>query len=343
MPVMETRVLGRTGVQVSPLCLGAMMFGAWGNTDHDDSIRIIHRALDGGINFIDTADVYSRGESEEIVGRALAGGKRDHVVLATKVHGTMGDDPNEFGNSRRWIMQEVDNSLRRLGTDWIDLYQIHRPEFDTDLDETLGALTDLVRAGKIRYLGSSTFPASMIVEGQWVAEKRGRERFACEQPPYSIMVRGVEADVLPVCKSHGMGVIPWSPLAGGWLTGRYRKDQAVPTSRRSALVPHRYDMALPGNQAKLEAAEQLAQLAEQAGISLIHLALAFVIRHPAVTAAIIGPRTMEQLESQLGADEVELSDEVLDRIDEIVPPGTNLNPSDAGWENPALAPAARRG
>jgi aryl-alcohol dehydrogenase-like predicted oxidoreductase len=339
---MEMRPLGRTGVKVSPLCLGAMMFGAWGNTDHDDCVRIIHRALDAGINFIDTADVYARGESEEIVGKALAGGRRDHVVLATKVHGTMGDDPNEFGNSRRWIMQEVDNSLRRLGTDWIDLYQIHRPELDTDLDETLGALTDLVQAGKIRYLGSSTFPASMIVEGQWVAEKRRRERFVCEQPPYSILVRGIEADVLPVCREYGMGVIPWSPLAGGWLTGRYRKDQELPTSRRAALVPHRYDMSLPGNQAKLAAVEQLAQLAEQTGISLIHMALAFLIRHPAVTAAIIGPRTMEQLESQLGADEVELSDEVLDRIDEIVPPGTNPNPRDAGWENPWLAPEARR-
>jgi aryl-alcohol dehydrogenase-like predicted oxidoreductase len=339
---MEMRPFGRTGVKVSPLCLGAMMFGAWGNTDHDDCIRIIHRALDAGINFIDTADVYARGESEEIVGKALAGGRRDHVVLATKVHGTMGDDPNEFGNSRRWITQEVDNSLRRLGTDWIDLYQIHRPEFDTDIDETLGALTDLVRAGKIRYFGSSTFPAAMIVEAQWVAEKRGRERYVCEQPPYSILTRGIEADVLPVCRSYGMGVIPWSPLAGGWLTGRYRKDQEVPTSRRAALVPHRYDMSLPGNQAKLEAAEALAQLAEQTGISLIHLALAFVIRHPAITAAIIGPRTMEQLESQLGADEVQLPDEVLDRIDGIVPPGTNLNPRDAGWENPALAPEARR-
>ncbi|MGZ4174375.1 MAG: aldo/keto reductase [Solirubrobacteraceae bacterium] len=339
---MELRPFGRTGVKVSPLCLGAMMFGAWGNTDHDDSIRIIHRALDAGINFIDTADVYARGESEEIVGKALAGGRRDHVVLATKVHGTMGDDPNEFGNSRRWITQEVDNSLRRLGTDWIDLYQIHRPELDTDLDETLGALTDLVRAGKIRYFGSSTFPAAAIVEAQWVAERRGRERFVCEQPPYSILVRGIEADVLPTCERYGMAVIPWSPLAGGWLTGRYRKDQEIPTSRRAALVPHRYDMSLPGNQAKLEAAERLAQLAEQTGISLIHLALAFVIRHPAITAAIIGPRTMEQLESQLGADEVELSDEVLDRIDEIVPPGTNLNPQDAGWQNPALEPQARR-
>jgi aryl-alcohol dehydrogenase-like predicted oxidoreductase len=339
---MELRTLGSTGVKVSPLCLGAMMFGAWGNPDHDDSIRIIHRALDAGINFIDTADVYSRGESEEIVGQALAGGRRDNVVLATKVHGTMGDDPNEFGNSRRWIVREVENSLRRLGTDWIDLYQIHRPEDDTDIDETLGALTDLVRAGKVRYVGSSTFPASRIVEAQWTAERRGRERFVCEQPPYSILVRGIEADVLPTCRRHGMGVIPWSPLAGGWLTGRYRLGQDVPTSHRAERVPRRYDMSLPGNQRKLEAADALAGLAEETGITLIELALAWAIRHPAVTAAIIGPRTMEQLESQLTAPDVELSDDVLDRIDEIVPPGVNLNPSDSGYQNPALEPAARR-
>jgi aryl-alcohol dehydrogenase-like predicted oxidoreductase len=318
------------------------MFGAWGNEDHDESIRIIHRALDAGINFIDTADVYARGESEEIVGKALAGGRRDNVVLATKVHGEMGDDPNEFGNSRRWIVREVDNSLRRLGTDWIDLYQIHRPEEDTDIDETLGALTDLVRAGKIRYAGSSTFPASQIVEAQWVAERRGRERFVCEQPPYSILVREVENDVLPTCLRYGMGVIPWSPLAGGWLSGRYRKDRELPTSRRAQMIPRRYDMSLPENQRKLEAADALAALAEEAGMTLVELAIAFVIRHPAVTAAIIGPRTMEQLESQLPAAEVELPDELLDRIDEIVPPGLNLNPADRGWQNPALAPEARR-
>ncbi|MEA2276239.1 MAG: hypothetical protein QOC78_1199 [Solirubrobacteraceae bacterium] len=339
---MELRTLGRTGVKVSPLCLGAMMFGAWGNTDHDDSIRIIHRALDAGINFIDTADVYARGESEEIVGKALAGGRREHVVLATKVHGSMGDDPNQFGNSRRWITTEVDNSLRRLRTDWIDLYQIHRPESDTDVDETLGALTDLVRAGKIRYFGSSTFPADQIVEAQWVAERRTRERFVCEQPPYSILVRGVEADVLPVCQRYGMGVITWSPLAGGWLTGRYRADREMPTSHRADRIPQRYDMSLPGNQRKLEAAETLARLAEDAGISLVDMAIAFVLEHPAVTSAIIGPRTMEQLESQLGAADLSLPTDVLDRIDEIVPPGTTLNPTDAGWQNPALAPAARR-
>ena len=339
---MELRPLGRTGVQVSPLCLGAMMFGAWGETDHDESIRIIHRALDAGINFVDTADVYSRGESEQIVGKALAGGRRDSVILATKVHGSMGDDPNEFGNSRRWIVREVENSLRRLGTDWIDLYQIHRLEPDTDIDETLGALTDLVRAGKVRYIGSSTFPASQIVEAQWVAESRGRQRFVCEQPPYSLLVRGVEEDVLPTCLRHGMGVIPWSPLAGGWLSGRYRKDTDVPTSRRAQMIPRRYDMSIPENQRKLDAADALARLAEEAGMTLIELALAFVIRHPAVTAAIIGPRTMEHLESQLPAASVELSDEVLDRIDEIVPPGTNVNPADAGWQNPALEPEARR-
>ena len=338
---MEHRTLGRTGMYVSPLCLGAMMFGDWGNKDHDESIRIIHRALDAGVNFIDTADVYSRGESEEIVGKALKG-RRDDVVLATKVHGTMGDDPNQFGNSRRWIVKECDASLRRLQTDWIDLYQIHRPELDTDIDETLGALTDLVRAGKVRNIGSSTFSQSMIVEAQWTAERRGRERFVCEQPPYSILVRGVEAEVLPTCRRYGMGVIPWSPLAGGYLSGRYRKGQDAPTSTRAKRLPHRFDLSIPANQAKFDAADKLAQLAEEAGMTLIQLALAFVINHPAVTSAIIGPRTMEHLESQLAALDVQLSDDVLDRIDEIVPPGINLNPVDAGWSNPYLEPAARR-
>jgi aryl-alcohol dehydrogenase-like predicted oxidoreductase len=341
---MNLRNLGNTGVKVSPFCLGAMMFGAWGETDHDKSIAIIHRALDAGINFIDTADVYSRGESEEIVGKALTGGKRDNVILATKVHGTMGDDPNEFGNSRRWIVKEVENSLRRLRTDWIDLYQIHRPEQDTDIDETLGALTDLVRAGKVRYIGSSTFPASQIVEAQWVADKRARERFVCEQPPYSMLIRSVENDILPTCRRYGMGVIPWSPLAGGWLSGKWRLDAPEDElkSRRSAMMASRYDLSIPGNQRKLEAADALAKLAGEAGITLIEMALAFVIRHPAVTAAIIGPRTMEHLESQLTAADVELSDDVLDKIDEIVPPGTVVNQADTGWNNPALEPEALR-
>jgi aryl-alcohol dehydrogenase-like predicted oxidoreductase len=339
----ETRYLGRTGVSVSPLCLGAMMFGGWGNPDHDDSIRIIHRALDAGINFIDTADVYSRGESEEIVGKALGGGKRDNVVLATKFHGTMGDDPNEKGNSRRWIMREVENSLRRLGTDWIDLYQVHRHDPWTDLDETLGALTDLVQAGKVRYIGSSTFQPSVIVEAQWAAERRGRQRFVCEQPPYSMLVRGIEAEVLPTCQQYDMGVIPWSPLAGGWLSGRYRLGQDLPESRRAERIPQRYDMSIPGNQRKLEAADALARLAEEAGMTLIEMAIGFVIQHPAITAAIIGPRTMEQLESQLPAVDVKLTGDLLDKIDEIVPPGTNFNLADGGYTPPALEdPTLRR-
>ncbi len=333
---MNLRLLGRTGVKVSPLCLGAMMFGAWGNPDHEDSARIIHRALDAGLNFIDTADVYSAGESEEIVGKALAG-RRDHVVLATKVHSGMGPDANQRGNSRRWIIAECENSLRRLGTDWIDLYQVHRPEPTTDIDETLGALTDLVRAGKIRYFGSSTYQAHELVEAEWVAERRNRERFSTEQPPYSIMVRSIEDDVLPVCQKYRIGVLPWSPLAGGWLSGRFRKGQDLPATHRAQWVPGRYDMSLPGNQRKLEAAEQLAVLAEEAGMTLVTLALAFVLQHPGVTSAIIGPRTMEQLETQLGADEVVLGADVLDAIDQIVPPGVNLEVSDAGYVSPGVA------
>jgi aryl-alcohol dehydrogenase-like predicted oxidoreductase len=338
---MNYRTLGWTGLRVSPLCLGAMMFGSIGNTDHEDSIRIIHRALDAGINFVDTADMYSYGESEEIVGKALKG-RRDHVVLATKVHVAMGSDPNEQGNSRRWVIQECENSLRRLGTDWIDLYQIHRPDQSTDIDETLGALSDLVHQGKVRYIGSSTFPAADIVEAQWVAERRGRERFVCEQPPYSLLVRGIEGEVLPTTERYGMGAIVWSPLAGGWLSGRYRANMEAPKSKRSQRIPNRYDMSAPANQLKLEAAEKLAILAEESGMTLIHMALAFVIRHPAVTSAIIGPRTMEHLESQLGADEVMLSDEVLDAIDEIVAPGTNLNRFDGGWVPGALSDSKLR-
>ena len=339
---MRSRTLGRTGVHVSPLCLGAMMFGAWGEPDHEEGIRIIHRALDAGITFIDTADVYSRGESEEVVGKALAGGRRDGVVLATKFHGAMGDGANQAGNSRRWIFQEVEASLTRLRTDWIDLYQVHRWDPWTDHEETLGALSDLVSQGKVRYVGTSTYPAAQVVRAQWVARERGLQRYVCEQPPYSLLARGIEADVLPTCLEHGMGVIPWSPLAGGWLSGKWRKGAGDLTSRRSAMMPQRYDLSLPENQAKLEAADALGALADEAGLSLIDLALAFVLRHPAVTAAIIGPRTMEQLESQLGAADVRLDDALLDRIDEVVAPGTNVSATDAGWVNPALEPGARR-
>lgn len=339
---MEMRTLGRTGVTVSPLCLGAMMFGVWGNPDHEDSIRIVHAALDAGINFVDTADVYSQGESEEIVGKALAG-RRENVVLATKAHGPMGEDPNQRGNSRRWLVREVENSLRRLQTDHIDLYQIHRPAPDTDVEETLDALTDLQRAGKIGYFGSSTFPASQIVQAQWAAEKRHSGRFVTEQPPYSLLVRGIEREVLPVCQEYGMGTLVWSPLAGGWLSGKWRKGQDLPQSRRAGRMPARYDLSDPANQRKLDAADALAELAEKSGTSLVELAIAFVIRHPGVTSAIIGPRTMDQLTSQLPAADLVLSDEVLDAIDAIVPPGTNLNAVDAGYAPPALTePALRR-
>jgi len=340
---MRMRTLGGTGIKVSPYCLGAMMFGAWGNPDHGESIRIIHAALDGGINFVDTADVYSAGESEEIVGQALLG-RRDDVVLATKAHAQMGEDVNMGGNSRRWIVREVENSLRRLQTDYIDLYQMHRPDPDTDIDETLSALSDLVRSGKVRAIGSSTFPAEQIVEAQWIAQDRGHARFRCEQPPYSVFVRGIEASVLPICQKYGMGVIAWSPLAGGWLTGRYRKDKEVDmNSGRPQRLPQRFDPSLPGNVAKLDAVEELIKIAADAGCSLTHMAMAFVTAHRAVTAAIIGPRTMDQLEDLLAGADVVLDDDILDRIDQIVPPGVTLNTADAGWQPPALTdPAARR-
>ena len=337
---MEYRPLGRTGVQVSKLCLGTLMFGAWGNVDHGDSVRIIRRALDEGVNFVDTADVYSAGESEEIVGKALKD-RRDDVVLATKFSSPMGEDPNRRGVSRRWIIAEVENSLRRLGTDWIDLYQLHRPDPETDIDETLGALTDLVQQGKVRYIGSSSCSAGEIVEAQWAARDRRLERFRTEQPPYSLLVRGVELDVLPTARRHGMGILTYSPLSGGWLSGSWSADSA-PTSPARQWVTARFDMSLSENQRKLEAVQQLAKVADEAGVSLIELAIAFVVNHPAVTSAIIGPRTMEQLESQLPAAEAELDAATLDRIDEIVQPGVNLNPADTSYGGHVLTPGFRR-
>ncbi|MGH9306778.1 MAG: aldo/keto reductase [Acidimicrobiales bacterium] len=339
---MKYRTLSRTGVKVSSLCLGAMMFGQWGNPDHDDCVRIIDTALDAGINFIDTADVYSAGESEEIVGRALAGSKRDNVVLATKAHAPMGKDRNQTGNSRRWIISECEASLRRLGTDWIDLYQIHRPDPTCDIDETLGALSDLVHSGKVRYLGSSTFPAEEIVEAQWVAERRGRERFICEQPPYSILARGIETSVLPTCERHDMGAIVWSPLNGGWLTGRYRKDQPAPSGGRAARLPARYDFSVPANAAKLDAVEKLVALAAQSDLPMTHLALGFVLRHPSVTSAIIGPRTMEQLHDQIPTADLMLSDDIMNAVDAIVAPGLTIHPDDNGYQTPAISTPWRR-
>ncbi len=318
-----------------------MMFGAWGEPDHDESVRIIHRAVDAGINFIDTADVYSFGESEIIVGKALAGLDRDKIVLATKVHSPMSGDPNEQGNSRRWIIAECENSLRRLGTDYIDLYQIHRPRPDIDIDDTLSALSDLVHQGKIRYAGSSTFQPSQVVEAQWTAERRQRERFRTEQPQYSMLMRGIEAELLPVCQRYGMGVLSWSPLAGGWLSGAFG-DGRKNTSRRSAMLPERYDLTRPENQAKLAAVIELQKLADEVGLPLISLALAFVLSHPGVTSPIIGPRTMEQLEAQLEATDIRLEASVLDRIDAIVPPGRNVGGEDPGWTPPAVEQAKLR-
>lgn len=333
------RPLGRTGVLVSPLTLGAMNFGAPGATGEAESIEIVHAALDAGINVVDTADVYTRGRSEEIVGKALAG-RRDDVILATKFHGRLGDDPNHFGNSRRWIIREVEASLTRLQTDHIDLYQVHRPEEGTEIDETLGALTDLVHQGKIRYFGTSTFLPGQLVEAQWVAEKRGRERPVTEQPPYSILARGAETEVLPLAQKHGLGVLPWSPLAGGWLSGRSATEAA--DSPRRARRPDRHDPRLPENVLKAAAVERLSKLAADAGITLVQLALAFVLEHPAVSSAIVGPRTPAHLEAALAALDVRLPEDVLDEIDRIVPPGVTLNPADAGYQPPSLTDAARR-
>ena len=333
---MKYRTLGRTGIKVSPYCLGAMMFGGMGNADHEESVRIIHKALDAGVNFVDTADAYSGGESEEIVGKALLG-RRDDVVLATKAHLPMGDDPNHRGNSRRWLVREVENSLRRLQTDHIDLYQVHRPDPDTDVEETLSALSDLVHSGKVRAIGSSTFPASEIVEAQWVSQRRGLERFRTEQPPYSILDRGIEREVLPAIERYGMGALVWSPLSGGMLTGRYRKGQEPDTHRAQ------YGFAHMSDERRLDAVEQLIPLAEKAGLSLTHLAMAFVLAHPGVTSAIVGPRTMAHLDDLLAGVEVSLDDEVLDRIDEIVPPGTDASPLAHAYGTPPLAePTLRR-
>ncbi|MFI9388169.1 aldo/keto reductase [Kutzneria sp. NPDC052558] len=336
------RRLGGTGIDVSVHCLGAMMFGAVGNPDHDDCVRIVHAALDQGINFVDTADMYSSGESEEIVGKALSG-RRDDVVLATKVHFPMGEGPNRSGNSRRWIVKEVEQSLRRLRTDWIDLYQVHRFDPETDVEETLGVLTDLVRQGKIRAFGCSMFPVERLVEAHHVAERRGLHRFRTEQPPYSLLARWVETSVLPTCRRYGMGVLTFAPLASGFLSGRYRRDRPVDlTTGRAALTPSRFDPTVADNAAKFEAVEQLAELAADLGCSLPELAVAFPAAHPGVTSVIIGPRTMDQLDSLVKAASLTLDDAALDRIDEIVPPGTNLYKEHGPWTPPELGDADRR-
>ena len=331
---MQYRTLGRTGIQVSPYALGAMMFGAMGNPDHDEAVRMVHRALDAGINLVDTADMYSHGESEEIVGKALQG-RRDDVVLATKFHLPMGEDPNRRGNSRRWVMTAVEDSLRRLQTDHIDLYQVHRPDPATDVEETLSALTDLVRSGKVRAIGTSSFPASDMVEAQWVSERRGLERFRVEQPTYSILTRSIEREVLPVAQRYGMGAVVYSPLAQGMLTGRVRRGQETDL-RRAARFRHLSD------ERRIDAVEQLVPVADAAGVPLTHLAMAFAIAHPGVTSALIGPRTTAQLDDLLAGADVVLGDDVLDAIDAIVPPGTDVGRLDMAYDPPAVTQVALR-
>jgi aryl-alcohol dehydrogenase-like predicted oxidoreductase len=343
---LQYRTLGRTGIEVSTLCLGAMMFGAWGNTDETECREIVDVALDAGVNFIDTADVYAFGESEEILGRALKG-RRDQVILATKGYNEMPGEPgdrNRRGNSRVWLSRAVEDSLRRLGTDYIDLYQIHRPDPKADIDETLGALSDLVRAGKVRAIGSSTFPAEHIVAAQWTAERRGRERFATEQLSYSILARHAEAAALPTCEEYGLGVLVWSPLNGGWLTGKYRAGSEPAADSRAGKNSEHFDYRQPDmRDRKLELVQQLREIAADEACSLIDMSLAFVLAHRGVTSAIMGPRTPAQLADQLGAAGVVLSAEALDRIDAVVPPGTDVNPADVGYEPPALTdPGLRR-
>ncbi|MFE4910352.1 aldo/keto reductase [Streptomyces sp. NPDC056652] len=334
---MRMRKLGRTGIDVSAYCLGTMVFGKMGNPDHDDCVRMIHRALDAGVNFVDTADVYGYSETEEIVGKALKG-RRDEVVLATKFNGPMGEGPNRGGNSRRWVVQAVEGSLKRLRTDYIDLYQIHHPDPYTDIEETLSALTDLVRAGKVRAIGSSNLPASEIVEAQWVSQRRGLHRPRTEQPTYSILNRAIEREILPVCHRYGLGALVWSPLAMGLLTGRYRKNAPRPDNARMNWVSRHLT-----DERKLDAVERLLTLADEAGHSLTHLAMAFATSHPDVTSAIIGPRTMDQLDDLLAGATLTLDDGVLDKIDAIVPPGTDIGPLDVSYVPPSLTrPDLRR-
>ncbi|MEU5414866.1 aldo/keto reductase [Streptomyces clavifer] len=338
---MQYRTLGRTGVQVSSLALGAMNFGAIGRTTQQEATALVDAALEGGINLIDTADMYSAGQSEEMVGKAVAG-RRDDLVLATKATMPMGDERNHRGSSRRWLVTGLDNSLRRLGVDHVDLYQIHRWDPRTSDEETLSALTDLQRAGKIRYFGSSTFPAYRLVQAQWAAREHHLGRYVTEQPGYSILQRGVETHVLPVTEEYGLGVLAWSPLASGWLSGAIRRGQDV-TTNRSAFMPQRFDMSVPANRARLDAVEQLADVADRAGLTMIQLALGFVTAHPAVTSAIIGPRTPAHLDSQLAAADTVLSADVLDAIDAIVAPGVDLAADEKHDTPPSLLdPALRR-
>jgi aryl-alcohol dehydrogenase-like predicted oxidoreductase len=342
---MRYRRLGGSGAHISAWGLGTMMFGSSGLAEAE-AAKLLGVALDHGINLVDTADAYAGGESEQILGRVLKDlkGRRDEIFLASKFHMPTGPGPNDRGNSRLHIMRAVEASLTRLGVDHLDLYQVHRPDPDCSLDETMGALTDLVRQGKVRYLGTSAFPAEMLVESAWVAEKRQREVFVAEQAQYSLMARAVEAAVLPTCQRLSMGVIAWSPLAGGWLTGKYRRGQEVPAGSRAAegKVTIRFFTESPANERKYDLVESLATLADQAGLTLLQLALAWVDRHPAITSTLLGPRTTEQFASLLGALDARLDDEMLDLIDLLITPGTDVNPADLGYLPPWIVDSSRR-
>jgi aryl-alcohol dehydrogenase-like predicted oxidoreductase len=338
----EYRVLGDTGISVSTLGFGAMMLGTYGNPDHDQCTRMLHRAIDAGINFIDTADVYSGGESESIIGAAVKH-CRDDLIIATKFTIPRGRGPNERGHSRKWVMRAVEESLRRLDTDYIDLYQAHRPDPNTNIDELLGTLTTLIQQGKVRAIGSSTFPAHEIVEAQWVAERRGRERFLSEQPPYSLLARGIERDVLPVCSRYGMGVVTWGPLAGGWLSGRFDRGIEQPRAPRNLANYQRYDLESAENQRKFDIVEQVNAVAKEAGLTLPRMAVAFAMNHRAVTSVLIGPRTPEHLENLLDVTTIRLDGDLLDRLDSVAPPGVYATTADAGYEPPSIAnPTLRR-
>lgn len=338
---MEYRNLGRSGVKVSAIGLGTMMFGGWGDTDQASSTAMVDAALEAGVNFFDTADVYDDGVSETMLGKALAG-RRDYVVIATKAFNPMGDDPNRRGLSRRWLVRAVEDSLSRLGTDRIDLYQMHRPDPDVAVDETLAALDDLVRAGKILAIGTSTFPANKLVEVQWACERNALTKPCSEQPPYSILARGIEAEVLPTCLEYDMGAVVWGPLNGGWLTGKYSGD-SPPADSRAARNNEHFDFGGSHHEQKLDLVARLEEVAASAGSSLQGLAIGFVLSHPAVSSAIVGPRTLEQLTQLLEVADFRPGEDVLDRVDAIVAPGRNVNPADNGYLNPNLAePALRR-
>jgi aryl-alcohol dehydrogenase-like predicted oxidoreductase len=312
----DYRPLGRTGVKVSEICLGTMMFG--GRADRDESIRIIDHALDHGVNFVDTANVYAANESERIVGEALArDGKRGRTIVATKVHGAQSDDVNDRGISRRHIIDACDASLRRLQTDWIDLYQLHRSNADTPIDETLRALDDLVHAGKVRYIGTSMFPGWQMVEALWVAKELGLNRFVCEQPAYHMLDRTAEREVIPAARSFGTAIIPWGPLCGGLLTGKYEREGGGEVGRWQDGKDNVGREATP---LAWDTIDLVKKIAAEKGCSPSQVALAWCAAQPGVTAPIIGPRTYEQTVDNLAAVDVEITSDDVERIDALVPP-----------------------